>query len=109
MEKPLHPRQTPPQQTAACSLLVTDPSSTAEANGEGGKEQSWREEQGVLTIFKPFLCVAPVACLPNLSLVSRVAQLTWVQSLCWEDPLEKGTATHSSILACGHKESDTTE
>ena len=24
---------------------------------------------------------------------------TWVQSLDWEDPLEKGTATHSSILA----------
>ena len=23
----------------------------------------------------------------------------WVQSLGWEDPLEKGTATHSSILA----------
>ena len=26
-------------------------------------------------------------------------QETWVQSLGWEDPLEKGTATHSSILA----------
>ena len=24
---------------------------------------------------------------------------TWVQPLCWEDPLEKGKATHSSILA----------
>ena len=49
---------------------------------------------------------------------------TWVQSLGWEDPLEKGTATHSTILAWripwteepgrlysprGHKESDTTE
>ena len=38
---------------------------------------------------------------------------TWVQSLGWEDPLEKGKATHSSILArritrsC--KELDTTE
>ena len=33
-----------------------------------------------------------------------VAQLvknleTWVLSLGWEDPLEKGKATHSSILA----------
>ena len=26
-------------------------------------------------------------------------QETWVQSLYWEDPLEKGMATHSSILA----------
>ena len=25
-------------------------------------------------------------------------QETWVQSLGWEDPLKKGTATHSSIL-----------
>ena len=24
---------------------------------------------------------------------------TWVQSLDWEDPMEKGKATHSSILA----------
>ena len=24
---------------------------------------------------------------------------TWVQSLDWEDPLEEGMATHSSILA----------
>ena len=28
-----------------------------------------------------------------------VMQETWVQSLGWEDPLEKGKATHSSILA----------
>ena len=26
-------------------------------------------------------------------------QVTQVQSLSWEDPLEKGMATHSSILA----------
>ena len=26
-------------------------------------------------------------------------QETWVQSLGWEDPLEKGKANHSSILA----------
>ena len=26
-------------------------------------------------------------------------QEAWVQSLGWEDPLEKGMATHSSILA----------
>ena len=36
-----------------------------------------------------------------------------VRSLGWEDPLEKGKATHSSILAWkipwGHKELDITE
>ena len=26
-------------------------------------------------------------------------QETWVRSLVWEDPLEEGMATHSSILA----------
>ena len=50
-------------------------------------------------------------------------QETWVRSMGWEDPLEKGMATHSSILArrtprteepgglqsMGHKESDMTE
>jgi len=48
---------------------------------------------------------------------------TWVQSLDWYDPLEKGMATHSSILSwripwteepgglqsMSHKESDMTE
>ena len=43
---------------------------------------------------------------------------TWVPPLGWEDPLEKGEATHSSILAWkipglyspwGRKESDMTE
>ena len=28
-----------------------------------------------------------------------VIQVTWVQHLGWEDPPEKGMATHSSILA----------
>ena len=42
---------------------------------------------------------------------------TWVRFLGWEDPLEDGMATHSSILACripwteepGCKESEMTE
>ena len=29
----------------------------------------------------------------------RAVQETWVSSLGWEDPLEEGMATHSSILA----------
>ena len=42
-------------------------------------------------------------------------QETWVRSLGWEDPLEKGKATHSSgefhglYSPWGHKELDTTE
>ena len=49
-----------------------------------------------------------IGCPLQYSWASLVAQLvknlpamqeTWVQSLGWEDPLEKGKATHSSILA----------
>ena len=29
-----------------------------------------------------------------------VMQETWVQSLSWEDPLEEGMASHSSIYSC---------
>ena len=46
-------------------------------------------------------------------------QETWIRSLGWEDPLEEGMATHSSILAWriplagyspwDHKELDMTE
>ena len=63
--------------------------------------------------------------LPDGSAVTNpfTMQEAQVQSLGWEDPLEEGTATHSSILSQriplmrslagynpqGHKESDTTE
>ena len=32
-------------------------------------------------------------------MVKNVMRETWVQSLGWEDPVEKGMATYSSILA----------
>ena len=44
-------------------------------------------------------------CVLRASLVAQMVrhlpamQETWVRSLGWEDPLEKGMATHSSILA----------
>ena len=60
---------------------------------------------------------------PLRSLVTQVVKNlpamweTWVQSLCWEDPLEKGTLTYSIILVWkipwsipwDHKELDTAE
>ena len=54
------------------------------------------------------LCDSIQAFLPLLLCTSLVAQMvknlpamrkTWVRSLVWEDALEKGMATHSSILA----------
>ena len=37
--------------------------------------------------------------MPQLVKNPSAVKETWVQSLGWEDPLEKGKATHSSILA----------
>jgi len=58
----------------------------------------------------PFLLYSPTTCTFSsvyilLPLVAQLAKNppamweTWFQSLGWEDPLEKGKATHSSILA----------
>ena len=50
----------------------------------------------LLVIFAIYLCYRSVA-----QMVKHLPamQETWVQSLSWEDPLEKGMATHSSIPA----------
>ena len=90
------------------------------------KTKSTREDKGSLRnhdllfvpqwIWHSNLVAQQVKNLPEM-------QETWVQSLGQEEPLEKGMATHSSILACrihgqrslasyrpwGHKELDTTE
>ena len=53
-----------------------------------------------------FVCVCVCVCkYIRTFLVAQMVknplamQETWVRSLGWEDPLEEGTATHSSILA----------
>ena len=52
--------------------------------------------QHVFIIFLHFKWVSLVAqMVKNLPMM----QETWVQSLAWEDPLERGMATRSSILA----------
>ena len=53
---------------------------------------SWRRDRLPTTVF---------LCFPGVSIgkVSPAMWETWVRSLGWEDPLEKGMATHSSILA----------
>ena len=72
-----------------------------------------------ILFLKNFCCPLPLPSL-MVQLVKNPPAMweTWVQPLGWEDPLEKGKATLSSILAWripglyrpwGHKESDTTE
>ena len=79
----------------------------------------WSSSAHVLTILA-FILVSQVA-----QMVKNLLAMweTWVQSLSWDDPLEKGMATHSSILPgdfhghrslagyslLGYKESDQTE
>ena len=71
-----HRRQEPRKQGAAAAPTHRD-------QGDNG-QYTWR---------KGFRGAQTVKNLPSLGRGG-----TWVQSLHWEDPLEKGTATHSSIL-----------
>jgi len=52
----------------------------------------WRRDRLPTPVFLGFPVVQLVKNPP-------VMQETWVHSLGWEDPLEEGKATHSSILA----------
>ena len=56
------------------------------------QETHWRKDRLPTSVFLGFPCGKLVKNLPAM-------RETWVQSLGWEDPLEKGKATHSSILA----------
>ena len=64
-----------------------DPGSNPELGRSPGEEIGYPLQYSWL-----FLVTQTVKNLPAM-------QETWVQSLGWEDPLEKGMATHSSILA----------
>ena len=65
-----------------------------------------------LGVHMSVLCLCPYFCFANrliyaIFLVTETVKNlpaireTWVSSLGWEDPLEEGMATHSSILAWG--------
>ena len=45
------------------------------------------------------ICKMGASLVAQLEKILPAMQETWVQSLGWKDPLEKGKATHSSILA----------
>ena len=55
-----------------------------------GREQVWVLVAGMGGLGKE---AAPNCLVPGIAM-----QETRVPSLCWEDHLEKGTATHSSVL-----------
>ena len=61
--------------------------------GDAGLGRSPEEERGYPLQYSCASLVAQTVKNPH------AMQETWVQSLGWEDPLEEGMATHSSILA----------
>ena len=92
-----------------------------DAKEKGGKGKKLWPSALSFTYPSPFSLSFVLLAVPPI-FASLVGQLvknlpavweTWVLSLGWEDPLEKGKATHSSILAWripwGRKELDTTE
>ena len=63
---------------------------------------SWRGVEGWGNLFYQYaVCQYSVSTTLVALLVKNPLAMgeTWVRSLGWEDPLEKGMATHSSILA----------
>ena len=54
-----------------------------------------------LTSCLKFVLASELSGFPVAQMVKNLPVMweTWIQSLDWEDPLEKGMATHSSILA----------
>ena len=52
-----------------------------------------------IRIFKKILLYIKVSLVAQMVQNWLAIQETWVQSLGWEDPLKKGMATHSSIIA----------
>ena len=62
------------------------------ANGNVKWYNYFGKHHGISLKFRASLVVQLVKTLPAM-------WETWVLSLVWEDPLEKGKSTHSSILA----------
>ena len=73
--------------------LVKNPPAPQETPVDSRVEKiCWRRDRLPTPVFLGSLVGPLVKNLPE-------KQETWVQSLGWEDPLEKGKAAHSSILA----------
>ena len=61
---------------------------------------AWRDAPWMKTVLHlSSLFVSPPSLVTQLVKNLPTVRETWVRSLVWEDPLEKGKATQSSILA----------
>ena len=62
------------------------------------KSHYYSEQMGVLFFFNIYALIW-ASLVAQLVKNPPTMRATWIQSLGWEDALEKGKATHSSILA----------
>ena len=53
---------------------------------------------GFIELHKPYTCVRTSLMAQTVKRLSTMQEI-WVQSLCWEDPLKKEMAIHSSTIA----------
>ena len=61
--------------------------------------QSMQNNESDSPNISPYYQSERASLVPQLLKNPPAMRETWVRSLGWEDPLEKGKATHSSILA----------
>ena len=69
---------------------------TREKQGTAGSPEPFFFFLNIIPGFHKLVCSAVAQMIKNLPAM----QEPWIRSLGWEDPLEKGLATHFSILAC---------
>ena len=86
-------RNTPGKQFPGSSVAQEFACNAGDPNSIPGSARSPGEEVGYRLQYSCAFLVAQLAKNPP------AVWETWVQLLGWEDPLEKGTAIHSSILA----------
>ena len=88
------------QTPISCSSYSAGRFFTAEPPGNPFKLYTWGLNTTIcLEIIKSWLWQYWAYLVAQLVKNMPAMWETWVQSLSWEDPLEKGMATHSSILA----------
>ena len=74
-------------------------SKTLLIQSERSESSTWAHVSNCILPFKPFLILDRASLVAQLVKNPPAMQETWVWSLGWEDPLEKGKVTHSGILA----------
>ena len=94
-EDPLEKEMAPHSSVLAWKIPQTEEPGRLQSMGPKSIRCEWAHAYSITSYYTILWGTSLVAqTMKNLPAV----QYTWVWSLCWEDPLKKGMATHSSIL-----------